>query len=170
MPTPSEPSEIYEIKALLDEIEVLLEGWHQKAKSREGIALGSPGDIAERDLSIALTARIRIINTALRIGLRIGCNAVALRATVKLLEGALPVPEIGKKRIRGRPKGARASVDLDAKLLEEMDELMCSETALTRTGAARQVVPKAVGGGTEDAKIHRLYRKHKEKSKAKGDN
>jgi hypothetical protein len=64
---------------------------------------------------------------------------------------------------RGRHQGKRA-IDPDEVLLDEMDGLLSSGAAKDPTGAARHVAPKAGGAGTFESVVHRLVRKHRERT------
>ena len=67
------------------------------------------------------------------------------------------------KRPPGRPVGSGSLNPLDAPLLEEMREATLENPSLSPTSAARRVVDRAAGGGTEDSKIKRLTQRYLEK-------
>ena len=64
---------------------------------------------------------------------------------------------------RGRPKGAGAFVNEDEPLVLEMQKLIETGAAKSRTEAARLVVKQASGSGTEESKIKRLRKAHSAK-------
>jgi hypothetical protein len=67
------------------------------------------------------------------------------------------------RRSRGRPAGSGSYRPLDAPLVEEMRVAISSDPSLSPTAAARSLVDRISGGGTDDSKIKRLTERYLEK-------
>jgi hypothetical protein len=69
----------------------------------------------------------------------------------------------GPRRAAGRPVGSGAFTALDAPLVEQMREDLLENPSLSPTAAARRLVSRAAGGGSEESKIKRLTQRYLQK-------